>query len=477
MKKNKQHLKGYTLYLIVLVIGLILFRLFLTADIPLLDKTESRYAEISRLMYETGNWVVLQIDQGVPFWAKPPLSTWLSAASFKIFGVNEFAARLPSFLLNISLIFIICKFLIKDMRSWFIVGFILLTMPEFLLHTGVVSTDTSLCFSITLIMISFWKAMNDDQNRYWKYLFFVGVALGFLSKGPLVLVLTGPPILAWLIVQKVKIKSLFKKLPWILGILITALIAVPWYILAEMRSPGFIDYFIVGEHFNRFLESKWQGDLYGGPKSEMLGTIWVFLLVFTFPWIQIVLFKLWKTRKSILSNSYLSYLVFWMLWTPVFFTISKNILHTYILPATIPLALIVMYFWKDYTKKKLAVVLASIFPIAIFIFFFGLRFTDHWKHNLNTNKYLIQNLDNPSPSIYFWEQTDFSGEFYTKGQAKLIKDVDQLENLIIKDTNSFIIITNKKWKRIPDETKTRMKLQDSIYKTSIYRLEKNGLIP
>ena len=66
---------------------------------PLMDPTESRYAEIARKMLETGNWLMPQFDYGVPFWGKPPLSTWLSAAAMAVFGVNEFAARLPSLLL------------------------------------------------------------------------------------------------------------------------------------------------------------------------------------------------------------------------------------------------------------------------------------------------------------------------------------------------------------------------------------------
>ena len=70
-------------------------RLFFNAVIPLTDKTEARYGEIARLMAETGNWIVPQIDYGIPFWAKPPLSAWLSSASIKLLGTSEFALRLP----------------------------------------------------------------------------------------------------------------------------------------------------------------------------------------------------------------------------------------------------------------------------------------------------------------------------------------------------------------------------------------------
>ncbi|HSN49245.1 MAG TPA: phospholipid carrier-dependent glycosyltransferase, partial [Flavobacterium sp.] len=124
-----EKLKNNSFILYISVILIAIFRLLLTATIPLLDKTESRYAEIARIMQETNQWVVLQIDYGIPFWAKPPLSTWLSAGSFVVFGVNEFAARFPSFLLSIILIIIAAKIAKKSGTSFYLPGFILLTMP------------------------------------------------------------------------------------------------------------------------------------------------------------------------------------------------------------------------------------------------------------------------------------------------------------------------------------------------------------
>ena len=87
----------------LLVIGLLLFRIVLNYSIPLMDKTEARYAEISRIMEETNDFITPQIDYNVPFWAKPPLSTWLSALSIKVFGENEFAVRFPYLLLILVL--------------------------------------------------------------------------------------------------------------------------------------------------------------------------------------------------------------------------------------------------------------------------------------------------------------------------------------------------------------------------------------
>lgn len=76
-------------------------RLGLSALLPLADTTEPRYAEIARIMAETGDWITPWFDHGVPFWGKPPLSFWAQALSFKLFGVSEFAGRLPSWLANV----------------------------------------------------------------------------------------------------------------------------------------------------------------------------------------------------------------------------------------------------------------------------------------------------------------------------------------------------------------------------------------
>ncbi|HET9045448.1 MAG TPA: phospholipid carrier-dependent glycosyltransferase, partial [Casimicrobiaceae bacterium] len=89
-------------WLLGLVVMLVVARLATLGAYPLMDSTESRYAEIARKMLETGDWLVPQFDYGVPFWGKPPLSTWLAAASMAAFGVNEFAARLPSLMAMIA---------------------------------------------------------------------------------------------------------------------------------------------------------------------------------------------------------------------------------------------------------------------------------------------------------------------------------------------------------------------------------------
>jgi len=460
---------NYILYISVII--LILFRLLLTSSIPLLDKTEARYAEIARIMWETNDWVVPQIDYGVPFWAKPPLSTWLSALSYFAFGVNEFAARFPSFLLNIILIYILGKMVKKSGVSFYLPGFILLTMPEFLIHTGVVSTDTTLLFCVTMMMISFWKTMTSETKTYWNYLFFVFLGLGFLAKGPLIMVLTFPPLFLWCCLDIKRFKELFSKFSIVIGLLITGIVAVPWYYFAEKQSPGFLDYFIIGEHYKRFVVSGWKGDLYGKPKTQPIGMIWAFMIAFGFPWVQIVFYKLWKNRKTILKDRWVSFLLFWLLWTPVFFTLSKNILHTYMLPITVPIMLLMVHWWNDFKTKKLIRV-AVIFPVIVFTTYFAVFATGKIDYNMNSDKYMLERLfsenENKEIPLYYWKEKNYSGQFYTNGKAQMIRDEKELDSVLKTNKKIFLVTLKKTQKQIPDIYLNQMVLKDENYKTVIF---------
>ena len=460
---------AFVLYISVILIAL--FRLLLTATIPLLDKTEARYAEIARLMQETNQWVVPQIDYGIPFWAKPPLSTWLSASSFVIFGVNEFAARFPSFLLSILLLVIAGKMAKKSGVSFYLPGFILLTMPEFLIHTGVVSTDTALEFCVSIMMISFWKTMKSKTKTYWNYLFFVALGLGFLAKGPLIMVLTFPPLFLWCCLDIRRFRELFSKFSILIGILITAIIGLPWYYFAEQQSPGFLDYFIVGEHYKRFVEPGWTGDLYGSGHSQPKGMIWLFMVAFGLPWVQVVFYKLWKTRKTILKNDWVSFLVLWLFWTPLFFTLSRNILHTYTLPVMMPIMFLMVHWWEDFTRKKVLIRIALIFPVIVFIAYAVLA-TGIFDNKMNTDKYILEKLmeksENKAIPLYYWKEKNYSGQFYSNGKAQVIKKESQFDS-ILKIHKKIILVTLKKSENeIPSKYLEQMVLTESNYKTAIF---------
>ncbi|HID50060.1 MAG TPA: phospholipid carrier-dependent glycosyltransferase, partial [Chromatiales bacterium] len=146
-------------------------------------------------MVETGNWLTPQFDYGVPFWGKPPLSTWLRAISFELFGINEFAARLPSWLIALGIAFLTFRLGRREKGeevAW-IATTLLTTTVLFYLLAGAVLMDPLLTLGTTLSMLAFWRAMRGDGRR-WGYLVFVGLAIGLLAKGPVTIVLTGLPL-------------------------------------------------------------------------------------------------------------------------------------------------------------------------------------------------------------------------------------------------------------------------------------------
>ena len=446
----------------LLVIALLLFRTILNYSIPLMDKTEARYAEISRIMAETNDFITPQIDYNVPFWAKPPLSTWLSAISIKVFGENEFAVRFPYLILNILVLLLIGRYAKEKKLNFFIPAFVLLTIPEFLIHTGVVSTDTALAFCVTLVMISFWEAVKTTENHLWKYMFFIGLGLGMLAKGPIIFILTIPPIFVWTVFFK-EYKAIWKSFNWFLGILLFVIIAVPWYYLAELKTPGFIDYFIVGEHFKRFFDSSWQGDKYGFPKSQPMGMIWLFLIAFAIPWILLVIQKVWQKKLAVLKDKWVLFLLLWLLWTPGFFTVSKSLIHPYIMPVMVPIALLITYWWEEFKHIKRIVYISLIFPGLALVLFIGIQFNPKLEYYINSDKYLIANNTTKEIPLYCWKIKSYSSQFYSKGAVKVIKNEQELTNHLNKGNSFLLLISHKRFKKM-----------DPVYLKSLQEIDKNN---
>lgn len=167
-----------------------------------MDTSEARYGEIVRLMVETNDWIIPYFDYGVPFLGKPPLFIWLSAISFKLFGINEFAARLPSLVCGIgtlALVWKLARFQMGKQQANISVLF-LITSASFMVLSGAVLADPVMTLTITLILCGFWigwHSENASEARRWQYLFFAGCGLALLAKGLAALVLAGGPIFLW----------------------------------------------------------------------------------------------------------------------------------------------------------------------------------------------------------------------------------------------------------------------------------------
>jgi 4-amino-4-deoxy-L-arabinose transferase-like glycosyltransferase len=244
------------------------------------------------------------------------------------------------------------------------------------------------------------------------------------------------------------------------------LIALPWYLLTEKASPGFIDYFIVGEHFNRYFNSEWVGDKYGFPKQQPYGIVWGFLLVFCLPWSLFFLQSLKKHYKTLRQNSWGIFLLTWMLWTPFFFTTSTSLIHPYILPSTIPMALWISHFWNTNKKRTIYLGVGISIPVLLLLVFLSGVAKPLFINN--TDKYLIE--ESEPLAVFALSNKTYSSQFYSKGEIEKI-DTISLKKMIKLKTPFKIIIEHRFIKNLSPQIKNELYKTGENKKRGIYRLK------
>ena len=437
----------------------VLARLLSMAFVPLMDTSEPRYAEIARLMAVSGDWITPWFEPGSPFWGKPPLSFWAQAASIKLFGVSEFAVRLPSFLALVAvggLMYVAgARMLGIGAARWAILIFATMLLPA--VSAGAVLTDPFLVMGVTLSMVAFILAQQ-HQSAVWRYGFFVGLAIGLLSKGPLSLLLVFGALIPWMLFHR-NGRTQFAALPWGRGLALTLMLSLPWYLAAEWKTPGFLQYFIVGEHFLRFVDAGWTGDLYGTAHKRVLGSIWIDAVLAALPWsIYAVSGLIWLCFKpkacvhasKLLKTPIVSFLCLWALVAPVFFTLSGNILWTYVLPSLPPLALLLGTLVDRHQSEsisskaihRLFIASTMILPaIALALGAYALFDTSRFK----TEKHLVAAAHEqmePGEALYFLGSRPFSARYYTEGKARLVGR-DELAPLLLTDEKRIFLAVPK----------------------------------
>ena len=172
------------LALLAVLAGLLFF--LALGSMGLTDRDEGRNAEAGREMLETGDWISPTFNYE-PRFAKPALVYWLMSLSYKWFGVDEFSARLPSAVFGLALILLQYLFLSRFYGA--LVGLfgalMLLLNIEIIGLSRMVLTDSVLIFLTTLSLFSFWLGFQGhERERWWRWVFYVGMGLATLAKGP-----------------------------------------------------------------------------------------------------------------------------------------------------------------------------------------------------------------------------------------------------------------------------------------------------
>lgn len=382
----KQFLRDFRTerHVLSVLLSIILLRLVSFGHLAISDPTESRYAEIARQMYVSRDWVTPRLyvhGELIPYWGKPPLHFWLTSLSYRLFGVSEWSSRLPSILAG--LLILVATFLfakrIWSIRVALISAMILASSGLFFVLWGSSIIDMTLSALMTVSMIAFamcFTGKKEWSGWLWGILFFVCLALSTLTKGLVAPFTAGFSIAIWWLTS-IRRPSL-RHVPWITGSLVFLAITAPWYLIQEQRTPGFLRYFFVNEHLLRFLTHDY-GDKYGSGHIFPWGTIWGMLLATYLPW---TIFFIVAARTRIKKRNLFAkpgpgeigfrYVFIWAITPALFFTFSRQLLATYLLPGFAALAIgtaVAIVNWTTLlernSQKKLLYIAALAIPVLI----------------------------------------------------------------------------------------------------------------
>jgi len=264
-----------------------------------MDDVDAVQAQIARNMIASGDWVTARLD-GVAYLEKSPLNYWLIAICFKIFGVRDWVARLPSAFSAIGLAWLTTAMGIWAFgkRAGFYAGLCISTCVGLFLFTRVLIPDVTLTFTIALAIWAIVRALEEDEPhpRLWSAILGMSLGAGLLLKSLIsVLFPLASGIIYLLLSRQLFAARTWKRLHPFTTAAIALVIAVPWHVLATLRNPpyfsfsfhsgpgeyhGFLWFFFMNEQVLRFLNLRYPRDYDRIPRLEF----WLLHFLWLFPW-------------------------------------------------------------------------------------------------------------------------------------------------------------------------------------------------
>ena len=307
----------------------ILVNFFLTLWItPLFNLDEGAFSEATREMLVNKDFITTYLNGNLRF-DKPILIYWLQALSVFIFGLNEFAFRLPSAIAGSFWAFGIYWFTkrIFEERVGLIAAFLMVTTLQIGLIVKAAIADSLLNMFIAFSMFSLYIYIIERKEKYL-LLTFTFIAFGFLTKGPVAILVPLMSYFIFMLINK-NLKQFFKDIFNLKGIIIFLIIAMPWYIL-EFKAQGmkFIEGFFLKHNLQRFDSSfeKHKGSIFYYIPVLLIGLL---------PWTSLLIRYL-ASLKEFLKNFYLFGSI-WFLFVFIFFSLSGTKLPHYVIYGYTPL--------------------------------------------------------------------------------------------------------------------------------------------
>lgn len=335
----------------------------------LIDETEPLFAEAARQMTVTGDWITPFFDGETRF-DKPALIYWLIALGYKILGVNSWAVRLPSAIAAMGLVSLGFYTLllfgdstsksIAHTRNWFCaaLGSALMALNPLTIvwaRTGVSDMLLTGCMGAALLsfFIGYAQPSKPDIQARWYLAFYILIAGAILTKGPVGIVLPGLIISLFLLYLGNALEVL-REMRVLLGSVVIAAIALPWYVLVIWRNGrAYIDSFFGYHNLERFTE------VVNGHAAPWYFYFLVVLLGFA-PWSiylpsAIARLQFWQRsrwRSAPRSSQLGLFALFWFASIFGFFTIAVTKLPSYVLPLMPAAAILVAILWNSAWRVK-----------------------------------------------------------------------------------------------------------------------------
>ena len=279
--------------LIVLLVAAAIYFGGIASPPALMDDVDAVQAQIARNMLESGDWVTARLN-GVAYLEKSPLIYWSMAVCYAIFGVHDWAARIPLALGVVWLCWLTARFArwAFNETAGLYAGLILATGIGLWLFTRIQIPDAILTATITLAMWNFLQAMESGKAKH-AYIMSAAMAAGLLLKGLIAMLFPLGAIVLWLTIAGRW--GEWRRLRPFTGALILLAIAAPWHVLTTLRNPpyfdftmksepgqyhGFFWFYFFNEHVFRFLNMRWPRDYNTVPRH----LFWLFHLLWLFPW-------------------------------------------------------------------------------------------------------------------------------------------------------------------------------------------------
>lgn len=339
--------------------------IFMLGSWGLTDSSEARYAQIGKEMAISGDYINPTL-LGIKHLHKPPVTYYLTALGYKIFGVNEFGARFfmqLALVLQILLVFKITLILYKNEKIAFAASLIYFSLPITVIAVRTLTTDAYLTTFI-LASILFWLQYKKQKKPYLLYLFYIFLGLIFETKGQVGFIIPVTFIISHKIVTKDKIEISIHQF---FGFILFLLVSAAWYLAVINKNTGLFDYFFNNQLVERVSENKFK-------RGKPFWYYIVFMPLLGLPWLFFLIFYFKKNLKTIVTkktSNFVLLITFTVLFLILSISTSKLIL--YVLPLYFIIAIFSANYISECSEKaiknisKLFIVLTTIITLALVV--------------------------------------------------------------------------------------------------------------